>query len=153
LHAHDLIRDEPDSLGLEWPGAGRDPGIDVVSAMGEPGFYWVTTFDWHALLDKLGGDEAFVHGLLAVALRSNAAMPAELRAAADLGDCDRMMHLAHKVKGTAGDLCAGALRAQAAAAESAAREGSDTASTLNRELANAVETLLGDLRRIAATLD
>ena len=120
--------------------------------MGEPGFYWVTTCDWHALLDKLGGDEAFVHGLLAVALRSNAATPSELRAAADIGDCDRMMHLAHRIKGTAGDICAVALRAQATDAETAARDGSGAARMLNRALADSVDTLLGDLRRIAATV-
>jgi HPt (histidine-containing phosphotransfer) domain-containing protein len=113
--------------------------------------HWITTFEWHALLDKLGGDEVFVSGLVAVALRSNVAMPADLRAAADAGDFDRMMRLAHKIKGTAGDLCAPALREQAGRAELAARDASGAAAALTRGLADAVDALLGDLRRIAAT--
>ena len=108
----------------------------------------VTSFDWGALLDKFGGDEAFARGLLGIAWRSSVAMPAELRAAAAAGDLAAMTHLAHKVKGTAGDICAVSLRERAAAAELAARNASSSASLLNRELADALEGLLADLRRV-----
>jgi len=80
--------------------------------MSDPGVNSITSFDWNALLDKLGGDAAIMLGPLAVALRSNTGMPAALRTAA--GDLESMTNLALKIKGTAGDICATALRDQAA---------------------------------------
>jgi two-component system sensor histidine kinase/response regulator len=107
------------------------------------------TFDWDALLDKLGGDEEFVGNLLGVALRSNAAMPADLRAACAAADFDALARLAHKVKGTAGDLVAEPLRERARQAELSAREGKPEAVPLNLQLADAVDEFVSELRTLA----
>ncbi|MEY2918814.1 MAG: Hpt domain [Pseudomonadota bacterium] len=118
--------------------------------MSDPGVNSITSFNRSTLLDKPGGEEAFMLGLLAVALRSNAGMPVELRTAADAGDLESMKRLAHKIKGTAGDICAAAVHDQAGVAELAARSSATEASELNRALADAVERLLADLRRATA---
>lgn len=114
--------------------------------MAEPNQARFTTFDRHALIDKLGGDAEFVHGLLAVALQSNERMPGELRAAADRADCDAIARLAHKVKGTAGDIVATVLRERAAGAEMAARLKSGDVVALARAVADEVDVLLAELR-------
>lgn len=104
------------------------------------------SFDRNALLAKLGGDEDFVRGLLAVALRTSGAVPAQLRAACAAADLDALAKLAHKVKGTAGDLVAEPLRVQARDAELAARGADPGAIALSLDLADALERLLVDLR-------
>jgi two-component system sensor histidine kinase/response regulator len=106
------------------------------------------TFDWNALLDKLGGDEEFVGTLLGVALQSNVSMPGDLRAACAAGNYADMARLAHKVKGTAGDLVAEGLREQARVAEMSAREGKPEALQLNLGLADALEEFLAELRTL-----
>jgi HPt (histidine-containing phosphotransfer) domain-containing protein len=108
-------------------------------------------FDWDALLGKLGGDADFVRQLLVVALRSNETVPAELREACATSDLPRLARLAHKVKGTAGDLVADALGSRAHEAELAARAGGPGAVDLNLELATALEVLLDDLRKAATS--
>jgi hypothetical protein len=50
--------------------------------------------DWPALVAKFGGDERFAFTLLGIAQRSNASMPAELRAAALGGDLATVARLA-----------------------------------------------------------
>ena len=109
------------------------------------------TFDWCALIDKLGGDEDFVLGLLEVALRSNEPLPAELRAAGRAGDLGALARVAHKVKGTAGDLVALPLQSRAREAELAARSGEPAAIALGAGLADALEALLVELRALLAT--
>lgn len=106
------------------------------------------TFDWSALLDKLGGDEEFVKSLLAVALRSSGPLPGELRAACAQADLPALARLAHKVKGTAGDIVAEPLRERARVAEMAAREGAADAVGLNLQLADAVDEFLEELRAV-----
>lgn len=103
-------------------------------------------FDWSALVDKLAGDETFARALLAVAQRSSAAMPADLRAAASGSDFEVMARLAHKLKGTAGDICAASVREQAAAAEQSARQASPETAGQLRVLADSVDSLLLDLQ-------
>jgi two-component system, sensor histidine kinase and response regulator len=107
-------------------------------------------FDWPALVAKLGGDEVFAKALLGVAQRSSAAMPAELRAAAAGAEFDAMARLAHKVKGTAGDICANELRVIASAAEQAARQASPESPARLREVADHLDGLLRDLAAVAA---
>jgi HPt (histidine-containing phosphotransfer) domain-containing protein len=107
-------------------------------------------FDWPALVAKLGGDEVFARALLGVAQRSSAAMPADLRAAAAGTEFDAMARLAHKVKGTAGDICANQLRAVASAAEQAARQGSPESPARLRDVADHLDGLLRDLESVAA---
>lgn len=107
------------------------------------------TFDWDALLDKLGGDEEFVGSLLGVALRSNASMPADLRAACAAANYGELARLAHKVKGTAGDLVAVSLQDRAREAELSAREAGPEALQLGLGLADAVDDFLSELRTLA----
>lgn len=106
--------------------------------------------DWPALVDKFGGDEATAAMLLGIALRSTAALPADLRAAATAADCEAIARLAHKLKGTTGDICAPAVREQAAATELAGRAAAPDTPDRARELAGAVEALLLELQTASA---
>ena len=62
----------------------------MLSAMSDPGVNSITSFDRSTLLDKLGGEEAFMLGLLAVALRSNAGMPVELAARSSAAEASEL---------------------------------------------------------------
>ena len=108
------------------------------------------SFDRNALLAKLGGDDEFVRGLLGVALRTSGTLPTDLRNACAAADFTALARIAHKVKGTAGDLVAEPLRAQARDAELAARAADPGAIELNLALADALDGLLEDLRRACA---
>jgi HPt (histidine-containing phosphotransfer) domain-containing protein len=112
-----------------------------------------STFDWNALLERLGGDAEFVRGLLGIALRSSAGLPDELRDACAAADFERLAWLAHKVKGTAGDLVAEPLRVRAQDAEIAARDGDAGAMEQNRALADALDALLADVREACTRRD
>lgn len=102
--------------------------------------------DWPALVAKFDGDATIASGLLGIAQRSSATMPADLRAAAVAGDMDGMARLAHKLKGTAGDICAPALREQALTAELAARAAAPESAAAARALADALDELLQELQ-------
>jgi HPt (histidine-containing phosphotransfer) domain-containing protein len=107
-------------------------------------------FDWNALLEKLGGDQVCVRSLLGIALRSSAPLPDELRHASAQADFASLARIAHKVKGTAGDLVAEGLRNRARDTELAARESNPDASRLGLKLADALDALLAELRAITA---
>jgi HPt (histidine-containing phosphotransfer) domain-containing protein len=104
------------------------------------------TFDGAALLDKFGGDEAFVRGLFDVVQRTGRSWPADLRETSVRADLAGLAALAHKVKGTAGDLVATGLQARARDTELAARAGDPTAVGLGLALADEFETLLEEIR-------
>ena len=108
------------------------------------------TFDRESLLDKLGGDEEFVRSLLGVAVRSSGTLPTELRNACATADFATLARLAHKVKGTAGDLVADALQQRARNAELAARASEPGAIALNLDLADALDEFLDEVRSAAA---
>ena len=91
-------------------------------------------FDWAALVDKFGGDEEFVRSLLGVTLRASSSLPMELRNACAAADFATLAGLAHKVKGTAGDIVATALQFQARDAELAARAGNFAALAQNHNV-------------------
>jgi HPt (histidine-containing phosphotransfer) domain-containing protein len=103
-------------------------------------------FDWAALVDKFGGDEEFVRSLLGVTLRASGSLPAELRNACAAADFATLAGLAHKVKGTAGDIVATALQFQARDAELAARATDADAIGMNLQLADTLEEFLGEVR-------
>jgi len=105
-------------------------------------------FDWNALLEKLGGDQVFVRTLLGIALRSSQSLPDELRNASAQADFAALARIAHKVKGTAGDLVAEGLRDRARDTELAARESNPVAVVLGLQLADALDALLTELRAI-----
>ncbi|HET9695132.1 MAG TPA: Hpt domain-containing protein [Steroidobacteraceae bacterium] len=104
------------------------------------------TFDRRALLEKFGGDEEFMRALLDVALRTSAPLPAALRSACAQADFAVLAGLAHKVKGTAGDLVATAVQTRARDAELAARACDPGAVGLNLELADALDEMLEEIR-------
>jgi HPt (histidine-containing phosphotransfer) domain-containing protein len=104
------------------------------------------TFDGAALLDKFGGDEGFVRGLLAVVLRTGESWPTQLREAGARSDLASLAALAHKVKGTAGDLVAADLQARARDAELAARAADPAAVGLGHALADTLEVTLAEIR-------
>ena len=108
------------------------------------------SIDWPALVAKLGGDETLASTLLGIAQRSSAAMPADLRTAADAANFETMSRLAHKLKGTCGDICAQALREQAAATELAARASAPDAASRTRDLADALDAFLHELQAAAS---
>jgi HPt (histidine-containing phosphotransfer) domain-containing protein len=105
-----------------------------------------STFDWDALVDKMGGDADFVRSLLGVAVRSNEALPDELRRASCGHDFAGLARLAHKIKGTAGDLVATQLQSRARDTELAARAADPSAIGLGLALAEVLERLLDELR-------
>jgi HPt (histidine-containing phosphotransfer) domain-containing protein len=108
------------------------------------------SIDWPALVAKLGGDETLALTLLGIAQRSSAAMPADLRVAADAANFDAMSRLAHKLKGTCGDICAQTLREQAAATELAARASAPDAASRARDLADSLDAFLHELQAAAS---
>jgi HPt (histidine-containing phosphotransfer) domain-containing protein len=103
-------------------------------------------FDWAALVDKFGGDEEFVRSLLGVTLRASSSLPMELRNACAAADFATLAGLAHKVKGTAGDIVATALQFQARDAELAARATEADAIGMNLQLADTLDEFLGEIR-------
>jgi HPt (histidine-containing phosphotransfer) domain-containing protein len=80
-------------------------------------------------------------------------MPAGLRTAADAADFDTMSRLAHKLKGTCGDICAHALREQAAATDLAARASAPDAASRVRDLADTLDAFLRELQAAASCRD
>jgi HPt (histidine-containing phosphotransfer) domain-containing protein len=108
------------------------------------------TFDYRALLDRFGGDEEFARSLLGVALRSSGTLPTELRNACAAADFATLARLAHKVKGTAGDLVATTLQSRARDAELAARASDPGAIALNLGLAAVLDEFLEEVRGVMA---
>ena len=104
--------------------------------------------DYEALLRKLEGDESFAHALLGIARRSTAPLPGELRTACAATDYAALARIAHKIKGTAGDLVAQPLQDSAREAELAARAAQPDAVALNLQLAAAVDAFLGEIDRL-----
>ena len=104
------------------------------------------TFDPPGLLEKFGGDGEFVRSLLGVTLRSSGTLPTDIRNACAAADFATLATLAHKVKGTAGDIVATTLQSQARAAELAARAADPGAIGLGLELADTVDEFLAEVR-------
>jgi CheY-like chemotaxis protein len=94
---------------------------------------------------RYGGRASFVGKLLATVRSSHATTAADVRAAARDGDYPLLAELAHRVKGTAGNLAAPALYGIAQRTEAAARACRSEVVDLAFELADAVEVLVAEL--------
>jgi len=104
--------------------------------------------DWAALSHHYQGRMEFIGRLAASVRETHAATAAGVRAAGRSGDAKALAALAHKVKGTAGNLFAAGLVQQAAEVERQARAEAGPAVELAaaaEALADAVEVMLADV--------
>jgi CheY-like chemotaxis protein len=119
------------------------PAEDIV-AINDAGV--IRAIDWATLLARYGRRPEFVEKLIAMALKNYANEAERLRALADAEDFEQIGRLAHKLKGTAGSLMAGALEDAARRvmelAQTAAPETHETA----LEMAEELERFIDDLR-------
>jgi CheY-like chemotaxis protein len=107
--------------------------------------------DWVRLDQRHKGRKQFVDHLLGLTLTSLEHAPSLIRSAATAGDVTALIHLAHRVKGTCGELFANQVQAQASATEKAARASSPDAATKAEHLAALAERFLAEVkRRLAA---
>ncbi len=102
----------------------------------------MTVIDWAALDRRYSSHAGFVQKLLKLALMSNPETSQQLRLAALTQDFAQIAFIAHSIKGTAVNLCAGPLAELAASCEMAARDEAFDAGEMANELALAVEQLL-----------
>ncbi|MEO0035926.1 MAG: hypothetical protein RLZZ501_1949, partial [Pseudomonadota bacterium] len=109
--------------------------------------------DWAALSHHYQGREEFIARLAATVCDAHAGTAAALREAGRVGDAAALSALAHKVKGTAGNLHAEPLRRQATEVERLARSGAVPAVELVAAadgLAEAVAALVAEVAAHAA---
>ena len=97
--------------------------------------------DWRGLESRYRGKAAFIGRLMGMAIESNGTALTQLRAAIAGQDFPELAALAHKLKGTAGNLVATPCHALAQRADMAARVNDPAALALAGELVLAVETL------------
>jgi PAS domain S-box-containing protein len=102
--------------------------------------------DRAALAIRHAGRPDFVQNLMALVLQSNADTAARLRAAARDGDLDHIVFLAHRAKGTLGNLSVTSLQRQAELTELAARQRAPDAPDHAHGLADGFDRLLAELR-------
>ncbi|MDP2826356.1 MAG: PAS domain S-box protein, partial [Sulfuritalea sp.] len=102
--------------------------------------------DWPALLARLGGRREFAGKLAASMREHHADTPARLRAAAQQGDRETLMFMAHTLKGVSGNLEARRLHELALTFEAALRAGEDIAAERVDALAVALETVLAEMQ-------
>lgn len=98
-------------------GAADDATDDHAADVDEP------VFDRHVLLNLLGGDEEAAADIVREFLSDVPQQVAALRAALTVGDVERARVQAHTLKGASANVGAGALRAVAYRAETAAADG------------------------------
>ncbi len=104
------------------------------------------TVNWDELSSKLGNEPGFVQELLGVVLETNRGVPAALREAARTRDLPSIERLAHRVRGTAGDLVARACHDLARQTEEAAHEAAPSAPGHSLQLADALDAVLDEVR-------
>ena len=104
-----------------------------------------TWVDWLALESRYSHNPNFIPRLLRAVLESNHDQAELLREAANQGDRDRLVFMAHRLKGTAGNLFAKSLHTLAMEAEKRARALDLEAPRLALELADALDGLLAEI--------
>jgi|GEM_PF-1139476 len=98
--------------------------------------------DWGSLLERVNGDEAFVHETMGIFLSDSAQKLENIRNCIKIGDKVGLEKLAHTVKGAASYLSAEQIKSLAFKLELAARKGDfSRASPIFAELVNAFDTL------------
>ncbi|EXJ16763.1 PAS domain S-box protein [Imhoffiella purpurea] len=110
---------------------------------GRSGENWI---DWSALEGRYRHHVGFAAKLVETSLLSGAENLLALRRAVEDGDRKRLAFLAHSLKGTAGNLFANGFADLAALAESSAREARPDAVRRARQLADALDSMLGEMR-------
>ncbi|MFD2113654.1 PAS domain S-box protein [Thiorhodococcus fuscus] len=115
------------------------PEVDTA----RPGAGWV---DWEALEKRYRQYPGFTPKLLGTALQANGEHAQVLRKAAQSGDLARVAFVAHSLKGTARNLFASGFSELAGAAERSARDGRPDAASRARQLADALDGLLLEIR-------
>ena len=104
-----------------------------------------TWIDWQALETRYAHNPDFIPRLLQAVLESNQDQAAVLRETAQQGDRDRLVFIAHRLKGTAGNLFANRLHQLATETETCARALDLAAPRLALELAEALDGLLTEI--------
>jgi len=104
-----------------------------------------TWVEWRALESRYAHNLDFIPRLLRAVLESNQEQADLLREAAHQGDRDRLVFIAHRLKGTAGNLFAKSVHALATETEKRARALDIEAPRLALELADALDGLLTEI--------
>jgi two-component system, sensor histidine kinase and response regulator len=104
-----------------------------------------TWIEWRALESRYAHNPNFIPRLLRAVLESNQDQANLLREAANQGDRDRLVFIAHRLKGTAGNLFAKSVHALATETEKRARALDIEAPRLALELADALDGLLAEI--------
>jgi two-component system sensor histidine kinase/response regulator len=120
------------------PSSSPEPvASEVVSAL----------IDWPRFIERHASRLDFVPRLIKITQTSRAAVAADIRVAAALGDMQKLSALAHSTKGVAGEFFAAKLIESAMALETAARANSPDAPALAEALARQLEDFLSELNR------
>ncbi|WP_159105417.1 PAS domain S-box protein [Thiorhodococcus drewsii] len=104
--------------------------------------------DWDRLTRRFEGRPGFVEKLIRVSLSVTVESPGRLRAAIASGNLGEIDFVAHSIKGTAANLEAARIVEQAALTERSAKAGQEAAFAQAAELADMVESLEIELRRM-----
>ena len=104
-----------------------------------------TGIEWQALESRYAHNPDFIPRLLRAVLESNQDQADLLREAAHQGDRDRLVFIAHRLKGTTGNLFAKSVHALATETEKRARALDIEAPRLALELADALDALLAEI--------
>lgn len=110
----------------------------------------VPSIDWVAFEERYADRPALIGKLINAALKSLLGLPDEIRAASIAGDRERIIFIAHSVKGAAGQLSALSVAELARSTELAARSGEPDLPVLAGDLADALGGLCEELRRRSA---
>jgi HPt (histidine-containing phosphotransfer) domain-containing protein len=132
--------------------AGSAPSSSATQHHEAPASTAAPLVDWRRLAQRHLGRQPFMRHLLKVALRSLEPAPALLRTAAEAADLPALTRLAHRIKGSSGELFAQAVFAQALSTEQSARATTAPAEATAQalHLAALVDLLLVELRHEVA---
>ncbi|BCU07886.1 response regulator [Allochromatium tepidum] len=117
-------------------------GTDDSLADCDPSAAWI---DWQLLESRYAHNPDFIPRLLHAVLESNQGQADLLREAANQGNRDRLVFIAHRLKGTAGNLFAKSVHTLATETEKRARALDIEAPRLGLELADALDGLLTEI--------